>query len=123
VFLVPKKKKDEGRLMAVQAILKKNLNIVDLMASMQLGEDKIVQPCATEKELAAYPLEKTDWFFPNLEDLSTNQGMLLFLLRELEGRGRFRGEEKKKPQPSWEVKMQEESNRGPLDMMGQLIII
>jgi hypothetical protein len=56
--------------------------------------------------------------------LHPNQGMLLYLLRGLEGRGKHRWAEKKKPQPVWEDRTQdEEGSRGPLDMLGTLTVI
>ncbi|KAA8892808.1 hypothetical protein FN846DRAFT_618348 [Sphaerosporella brunnea] len=111
-----------------RAVIQKNLNIVDVMASLQRKELNMVdettpEPCATEKELETYPIKKTIWYFPLLEDLNPTQGLLLYLIRQLEGKGRFRWNEKKKPQPAWEERDEEEvAVKGPLDMMGQLII-
>jgi hypothetical protein len=113
---------------AWQEIVATNFNIVDLMAAMQRRDLKMEmpdppEPCATEKELATYPMEKTVWFFPKWKDLHPNQGMLLALLKELEGSGKHRWAEKK---PAWEDSLdrpQESSSNGPLDMLGTLTII
>jgi hypothetical protein len=106
-----------------------NFNIVDLMAAMQRRDLKMEmpdppEPCATEKELATYPLKKTGPFFPKWKDLHPNQGMLLAVLKGLEGDGMHRWADKERK--AWEEGLdrpQESSSNGPLDMLGTLTII